>query len=228
MINLCGPMARDVLQPVSEDDVSNEALRYATARDITIGAAPVLAMRVGYVGELGWELHVPTSYAAHVYELLRDAGRPFGIANVGYRAIDTLRMEKGYLVLVDRHHARHHAVGGRPQLAGQPATRATSAVAMRWWPSATPACTRKLCTFTLEQMAYPVSGEAIIADGEVVGFTTSANFGHTDRQADRLRLPADRARRSHRLRDRGLRRADPGHPTRRRSLRPEERCGSSG
>ena len=71
VINLCGPMARDVLQAVSEDDVSNEALRYATARDITIGAAPVLAMRIGYVGELGWELHVPTSYAAHVYELLQ-------------------------------------------------------------------------------------------------------------------------------------------------------------
>ena len=70
VINLCGPMAREVLQAVCEDDVSNEAFRYATAREITIGAAPVLAMRIGYVGELGWELHVPTEYTAHVYELL--------------------------------------------------------------------------------------------------------------------------------------------------------------
>jgi 4-methylaminobutanoate oxidase (formaldehyde-forming) len=178
VINLCGPLAREVLQAVSEDDVSDEALRYATARDITIGAAPVLAMRVGYVGELGWELHVPTSYAAHVYELLSEAGRPHGIANVGYRAIDTLRMEKGYLYwstditpdttpweagLSWRVNMRKGDFCGRDALAAQRETGVA----------------RKLCTFTLEQMAYPVSGEAIIADAEVVGFTTSANFGHT-------------------------------------------------
>ena len=91
------PWPATSLQAVSEDDVSGEARSYATARDITIGAAPALAMRIGYGGEFGWELHVPTSYAAHVYELLHDAGREYGIANVGYRAIDTLRMEKGYL-----------------------------------------------------------------------------------------------------------------------------------
>jgi 4-methylaminobutanoate oxidase (formaldehyde-forming) len=178
VINLCGPAARDVLQAVSEDDVSDDALRYATARDITIGAAPALAMRIGYVGELGWELHVPTSYAAHVYQLLKDAGREHGIANVGYRAIDTLRMEKGYLYwstditpdtspweagLGWRVNMKKDDFCGRDALEAQ----RTSGVA------------RKLCTFTLEEMAYPVSGEAIIADGAVVGFTTSANFGHT-------------------------------------------------
>ena len=178
VINLCGPLARYVLQAVSEDDVSGEALRYATARDITIGAAPALAMRIGYVGELGWELHVPTSYAAHVYELLHDAGREYGIANVGYRAIDTLRMEKGYLYwstditpdttpweagLGWRVNMKKGAFCGRDALEAQRVSGVT----------------RKLCTFTLEKMAYPVSGEAIIADGTVVGFTTSANFGHT-------------------------------------------------
>jgi sarcosine dehydrogenase len=171
-------MARDVLQAVSEDDVSGEALRYATARDITIGAAPVLAMRIGYVGELGWELHVPTSYAAHVYELLHDAGLEYGIGNVGYRAIDTLRMEKGYLYwstditpdtspweagLSWRVNMKKGDFCGREALEAQRSAGVT----------------RKLCTFTLEQMAFPVSGEAIIADGRVVGFTTSANFGHT-------------------------------------------------
>jgi sarcosine dehydrogenase len=178
VINLCGPLAREVLQSVSDDDVSDEALRYATARDITIGAAPVLAMRVGYVGELGWELHVPTSYAAHVYELLADAGRPHGIATVGYRAIDTLRMEKGYLYwstditpdttpweagLAWRVNMLKGDFCGRDALSAQREAGVD----------------RKLCTFTLEQMAYPVSGEAIIADDTVVGFTTSANFGHT-------------------------------------------------
>ncbi|HVE18933.1 MAG TPA: aminomethyltransferase family protein, partial [Ilumatobacteraceae bacterium] len=178
VINLCGPMARDVLQAVSEDDVSNEALRYATARDITIGAAPVLAMRIGYVGELGWELHVPTAYAAHVYELLQNAGREHGIANVGYRAIDTLRMEKGYLYwstdITPDTSPWEAGLGWRVNMkkgdfCGRDALEAQRAAGV----------TRKLCTFTLEQMAYPVSGEAIIADETVVGFTTSANFGHT-------------------------------------------------
>ncbi len=178
VINLCGPMARQVLQAVSEDDVSNDALRYATARDITIGAAPVLAMRVGYVGELGWEVHIPTAYAAHVYELLWQAGQQYGVANVGYRAIDTLRMEKGYLYwstditpdttpweagLGWRVNVRKTDFLGRNALVAQNAIGPT----------------RKLCTFTLEEMAYPVSGEAILVDGDVVGFTTSANFGHT-------------------------------------------------
>ncbi len=71
--------------------------RTRRAREITIGSAPVLALRIGYVGELGWELHIPTEYAAHVYELLRAAGEPHGIVDVGYRTIDTMRMEKGYL-----------------------------------------------------------------------------------------------------------------------------------
>jgi sarcosine dehydrogenase len=178
VINLCGPMARDVLQAVSEDDVSNDALRYATARDITIGAAPVLAMRIGYVGELGWELHVPTSYAAHVYGLLHDAGREYGIVNVGYRAIDTLRMEKGYLywstdITPDTSPweagLSWRVNMGKGDFCGRKALDAQQSDGVP----------RKLCTFTLEQMAYPVSGEAIIADGAVVGFTTSANFGHT-------------------------------------------------
>ena len=178
VINVCGPLARDVLQAVCEDDVSNAAFRYATAQQITIGSAPVLALRIGYVGELGWELHVPTSYAAHVYELLHAAGTSHGIADVGYRAIDTLRMEKGYLYwstditpdtspweagLDWRVNLRKGGFCGRDALVAQ---REAGVV-------------RRLCTFTLESMAYPVSGEAIIADGDVVGFTTSANFGHT-------------------------------------------------
>jgi 4-methylaminobutanoate oxidase (formaldehyde-forming) len=178
VINLCGPMARDVLQLVSEDDVSNEALKYSTAREITIGAAPVLAMRIGYVGELGWELHVPTSYAAHVYELLADAGRPFGITNVGYRAIDTLRMEKGYLYwstdITPDTTPWEAGLSWRVNLDKGDFCGRAALVAQK-----DAGVTRKLCTFTLEQMAYPVSGEAIIADDEVVGFTTSANFGHT-------------------------------------------------
>ena len=182
VINVCGPLAREVLQSVCEDDVSNASFRYGRAREITIGSAPVLAMRIGYVGELGWELHIPTEYTAHVYELLRAAGEPFGIVDVGYRTIDTMRMEKGYVYwstdvtpdttpweagLAWRVDLDKGDFCGRDALVSQQGAGVT----------------RRLCTFTLElppgQRAFPVGGEAIIADGAVVGFTTSANFGHT-------------------------------------------------
>jgi 4-methylaminobutanoate oxidase (formaldehyde-forming) len=146
----------------------------------------VLTVRIGYVGELGWELHIPTEYAAHVYELLRSAGEPYGIVDVGYRTIDTMRMEKGYLYwstdITPDITPWEAGLGWRVDLGKGDFCGRDALVAQR-----EAGITRKLCTFTLEQMAYPVSGEAIIApdprgdprDGAVVGFTTSANFGHT-------------------------------------------------
>jgi 4-methylaminobutanoate oxidase (formaldehyde-forming) len=178
VINICGPMARDVLQSVTEEDVSNDAFRYATAQHLTIGAAPVLALRIGYVGELGWELHIPTAYAAHVYELLSDAGAPHGIVDAGYRAIDTLRMEKGYLYwstdITPDTNPWEAGLGWRVNLKKGEFCGRDALVRLR-----EDGPTRRLCTFTLESMAYPVSGEPIIVDDAVVGFTTSANFGHT-------------------------------------------------
>ena len=67
-----------------------------TAREINLAGAPVMAIRVTYVGELGWELHIPVEYAVTVYDRLIEAGAPFGLVNAGYRAIETLRLEKGY------------------------------------------------------------------------------------------------------------------------------------
>jgi 4-methylaminobutanoate oxidase (formaldehyde-forming) len=178
VVNIVGPRSRDVLQAVSEDDVSNAAFPYAKAREITIGSAPVLAVRIGYVGELGWELHIPTEYAAHVYELLRAAGEPYGVVDVGYRTIDTMRMEKGYLYwstdITPDTTPWEAGLGWRVNLKKGDFLGRDALVAQK-----EAGIARKLCTFTLESMAYPVSGEAIIADGTVVGFTTSANFGHT-------------------------------------------------
>ena len=96
-INLAGPLSRQILEQVADGDVGNQAFPYMTARELRIGFAPVLALRVTYLGELGWELHLPTEYAAHVYELLWAAGRDLGLADAGYRAIDSLRLEKRYL-----------------------------------------------------------------------------------------------------------------------------------
>lgn len=138
----------------------------------------MLAVRIGYVGELGWELHIPTEYAAHVYELLHEAGQAHGIVDVGYRTIDTMRMEKGYVYwstdVTPDTTPWEAGLGWRVNLNKGDFLGRDKLVAQK-----EAGVARKLCTFTLESMAYPVSGEAIIADGAVVGFTTSANFGHT-------------------------------------------------
>ena len=178
VINVCGPNARRLLEMVCEDDLAHAAFRYGQARDITVGSAPVLALRIGYTGELGWELHIPTEYAAHVYDVLWTAGQPLGVTNVGYRAIDRLRMEKGYVYwstdVTPDVTPWEAGLGWRVDLnkgdfCGRDALIAQQQAGVD----------KRLCTFTLEAMAYPVGGEAILSDGHVVGFTTSANFGHT-------------------------------------------------
>ncbi|MGH2483425.1 MAG: GcvT family protein [Candidatus Limnocylindria bacterium] len=97
-LGLWGPRARDIVASVSADDVSNEAFPYLTARNITIGDVVVRALRVTYVGELGWELYTPTEFGAGLWDTLWPAGRAYGMVAGGYRAIDSLRLEKGYRV----------------------------------------------------------------------------------------------------------------------------------
>ena len=96
VLSLFGPNARRILQSITQADISNAAHPFATARQIGIAGCPVLAMRISYVGEYGWELHIPTEYALTVYAALHKAGAAHGLRNAGYRAIETLRLEKGY------------------------------------------------------------------------------------------------------------------------------------
>ncbi len=95
---LWGPRARDILQPLTKADLSHEGFRYMTARELSIGDVPAVAARVTYVGELGWELYCPAEYGAGLWDLLWQAGADHGLAACGYRAIDALRIEKGYRV----------------------------------------------------------------------------------------------------------------------------------
>jgi 4-methylaminobutanoate oxidase (formaldehyde-forming) len=95
---LWGPRARDILAPLTKSDLTNQAFRYMTAREISIGSVPCLAVRVTYVGELGWEIYCPSEYGQALWDLLWQAGRAHGMLACGYRAIDALRIEKGYRV----------------------------------------------------------------------------------------------------------------------------------
>jgi glycine cleavage system aminomethyltransferase T/glycine/D-amino acid oxidase-like deaminating enzyme len=100
MVALWGPRARDVLQSVSPDDVSNAAFPFATCRAIDVGSLRVLAARISYAGELGWELHVPMEQGARLWDLLWEAGAAHGIVAVGLGAYGTtLRLEKGYRLM---------------------------------------------------------------------------------------------------------------------------------
>ncbi len=96
VLALMGPRAREILQSCCDDDLSNAAFPFMTSREIRLAGAPVLAIRVTYVGELGWELHIPVDFAVSVYDALIEAGAPFGLVDAGYRAIESLRLEKGY------------------------------------------------------------------------------------------------------------------------------------
>jgi glycine cleavage system aminomethyltransferase T/glycine/D-amino acid oxidase-like deaminating enzyme len=93
-----GPRAREVLQPLTPQDLGNEAFPYMSLRETTVGDVPVRMLRVTYVGELGWEIYCPTEYGLGLWRALWEAGQPHGIVAGGYRAIDSLRLEKGYRV----------------------------------------------------------------------------------------------------------------------------------
>lgn len=95
---LWGPAARDILQPLTDDDLSHAAFKFLTARTISVGPVPVLAQRITFVGELGWELSCPTEFGAALWDLVWTAGREHDMVAGGYRAIDSLRLEKGYRV----------------------------------------------------------------------------------------------------------------------------------
>ena len=93
---LAGPKSRELLQKVSADDFSNENFKWLTAQNVDVGYAPVNAMRVNFVGELGWELHHPIEYQNHIFDKLMEAGKDLGIKPFGIRAMNSLRLEKSY------------------------------------------------------------------------------------------------------------------------------------
>jgi 4-methylaminobutanoate oxidase (formaldehyde-forming) len=178
VINLCGPLAREVLQRVTDDAVDNASLPYMRGKEIRLGYAPVLALRVSYVGELGWELHVPVDYAQHVYDTLRAAGEDFGVADVGYRAISRLRLEKQYLYWgadISPDETPLEAGLGfavamkKPDFIGRAALERQKAEGVK----------RKLCWFSTAGEANLFGGEAILAGDRILGYTTSGGYGYT-------------------------------------------------
>lgn len=179
VLNVCGPLARQVIAKLSDDDWSNEGFPYMTARWTDAGWAPGLALRATYLGELGWELHLPTEYVRDTYEKILAAGQEFGIRDVGYRAIESLRLEKQYLAwAVDISSDTDPYAAGlafavrpdKPQLIAGPALRKIR--------DEGPAV--RLCWFTTDADVVLHGGELLehLPSGTCVS-VKSAGYGHT-------------------------------------------------
>jgi glycine cleavage system aminomethyltransferase T/glycine/D-amino acid oxidase-like deaminating enzyme len=180
VLNVCGPRAREVVAALSTDDFSNEAFPYMTARETDVGWSPALALRATYVGELGWELHIPTEYVRDTYDKIIEAGAQHGIRDVGYRAIESLRLEKQFLAWAGdiRSDDNPYEAGlgfavkpGKPELLAGPALRAVK--------EAGPA--RRLCWFSTHiEEAVMHGGEMLVhgASGTLVN-VRSAGYGHS-------------------------------------------------
>jgi 4-methylaminobutanoate oxidase (formaldehyde-forming) len=180
VLSLMGPRARDLLSEVTPDEVSNGAFPFATWRAITIGGAPLMALRLTYVGELGWELHVPSEHALAVYRRLKAAGVAYGLANAGYRAIETLRLEKGYRAwgsdIGPDDTPLEAGLGWAVKLKTNQTFQGREAlVAQQAAPLA-----KRFAGFTVEDPEVVLLGrETIYRDGARVGWLTSAGWGYT-------------------------------------------------
>lgn len=178
-IGLWGPHARDVLQGVTDMDVGNEAFPYFTAQDLWIAEVPVLAVRISYVGELGWELYCPTEYGLYLWDILWGAGQAYGIIAAGNGALNSLRLEKGYRSWGSDIHSEYtpYEAGlgwavrlDKGDFIGREALQQHKAAGSA----------RKLCCLTFDKSDGVALGcEPILADDTVIGYVTSADYGYT-------------------------------------------------
>jgi 4-methylaminobutanoate oxidase (formaldehyde-forming) len=177
---LWGPRARDILQKVTKDNVSNEAFPYMTAKQITIGNIPVLALRVTYVGELGWEFYAPSEYGLLLWDTLWEAGKEFGMVAGGYKAIETLRLEKGYRYWsadITPDYTPYEAGLGFAVALNKPVDFMGKQALVK---QKAEGIKQKLCCVVLSDPQTMVFGsEPIRHEGKVVGWVTSGGYGYS-------------------------------------------------
>ena len=178
-LGLWGPHARDLLSRVCEDDLSDAAFPYLTAKQITVAEVPVLALRISYVGELGWELYAPFEQGLRLWDILWEAGEPLGLIAAGGGAFDSLRLEKGYRLWGQDIHTEYNPYEAGIDFAvrmnkGDFIGRDALAEFR------TQGNTRQLCCMTLDNPDAVVMGKEPITDADrILGYVTSANYGHT-------------------------------------------------
>ncbi|HET8526770.1 MAG TPA: FAD-dependent oxidoreductase, partial [Actinomycetota bacterium] len=177
-LGVWGPRARDILTSVCPDDLSNEGFPFMTSAEITVGNIPCRALRVTYVGELGWELYAPSEFGASLWDTLVEAGEPHGMVPAGYRAIDSLRLEKGYRawgsdVTPDDSPLEAglaFAVASDKEFLGKTAFERVRTEGAR---------RRLACLVLTDPRSSTLGNEPVRANGAVVARVTSGGIGHT-------------------------------------------------
>ncbi|GAA0948847.1 FAD-dependent oxidoreductase [Pseudonocardia zijingensis] len=178
-IGVWGPLARDLVQPLSREDFSNEGLRYFRAMPARIGGVPVTAMRLSYVGELGWEIYTSAEYGLRLWDVLWAAGQDLGVVAAGRAAFNSLRLEKGYRSwgtdMTTEHNPYEAGLGfavrmQKGEFVGRDALAGIGAGSVD----------RRLTCLTVDDRRSVVLGsEPVYLGGRAAGYVTSAAFGHT-------------------------------------------------
>jgi 4-methylaminobutanoate oxidase (formaldehyde-forming) len=188
-LGLWGPASRAILQPLATEELT---FPYMRARELAVGRVPCLALRVTYVGELGWELYCPTESGLELWDTIWEAGQSHGLAAGGYKAIDSLRLEKGYRVwgsdITPEDTPFEAGLGfavklDKDDFIGREALRAA------------PEPTRRLACLVLDDpRSVALGSEPVRVDGEIVGRVTSGGYGYTvERSIAYAYLPASSA-----------------------------------
>ena len=198
-LGLWGPRAREILAPLTSADLASTTFPYYSARAIDVGEVPVTALRVSYVGELGWELYASPEYGARLWDLLWQSGQPLGLIAAGRAAFDSLRIEKGYRLWgVDMHAELDAAAAGvsfavrsrKPSFTGREAYLRSGDGGQQ----------RLACLVLDDQDAVMMGKEPVLAGQQCVGYVTSAAFGPSvARSIAYAIIPADLAAEGTRL-----------------------------
>lgn len=180
-LNLQGPNSRALLQKITTEDLSNAAFPFRAAREIDIGFARALCIRITYVGELGYELYIPAEQATHVYDRIVEAGKEFGLVHAGLKALGSLRMEKGYRDYghdLDNTDVPYEVGLGfaldlnKPDgFIGKEAVVANKAKG--------PLTRRLVQVLVKDSEPLMFHSEVVRRDGVAVGYVRSASYGHT-------------------------------------------------
>jgi glycine cleavage system T protein len=178
-VGLWGPAAREILQPLTDADLSNDAFPYMRAQEIAVGPVPCLALRVTYVGELGWELYCPMEFGLRLWDTIWTAGRDHGLLAGGYKAIDSLRLEKGYRVwgadITPDETPYEAGLDFAVKLDKEDFIGREALLEAKERQSE-----RKLVCLVLEEpRSVALGSEPVRLDGSVVGRVTSGGFGYT-------------------------------------------------
>ncbi len=175
-----GPNARRLLKHICDDDLSNASFPFASLKEIKIDGHAVRALRITFVGELGWELHMPKGSAIIVYNAIKEAGKKLGVLDAGYRAIESLRLEKGYRLwstdLTPDHTPFEAGLRWAVKLKTEiPFKGRKSLEKLNQKP-----LLKRMCCFVLNNPEIILLGrETIYRNGKIVGYLTSGGWGYT-------------------------------------------------